>query len=100
MVIHLSKSHPLTPTVDKKHIPITHRNHLEQAMTIYIHNPQRCPICHCFLTAAKEFGSDRCLDSAHWQAAGVLSPSDFYWMAQITAAGHRVKLNQKLGIYN
>lgn len=47
--------------------------------------PERCPICGYFLTTAAEFTGRRCVDPGHWQAAGVLSPRDYYPMAQIAS---------------
>ena len=49
--------------------------------------PERCSICGCFLTTVAAYNGSRCLDPAHWQAAG-LNPSNFYAMARIMAIGN------------
>jgi len=43
---------------------------------------------------AAEFTGQRCVDPAHWQAAGVLAPRDYYPMAKIVSAAS-VELNQR-----
>jgi hypothetical protein len=48
--------------------------------------PERCSICGCFLTTVDAYNGSRCLDPAHWQAAG-LNPLNFYAMARIMAIG-------------
>jgi hypothetical protein len=53
--------------------------------------PGCCAICGYFLTASESYAGHRCLNPGHWQAAGLLAPSDFYRMAQIAA-----KLNAEL----
>jgi len=55
-------------------------------MTTNNHQPGRCTICGCYLTTVQDYAGDRCLDPAHWQAAG-LAPRDFYAMARIMATG-------------
>ncbi len=47
--------------------------------------PDQCTICGSYLTVVEEYAGTRCLDPAHWQAAGLLHPSDFYPMARIMA---------------
>jgi hypothetical protein len=55
--------------------------------TILPNRPKRCTICGCYLTLNEEYVGARCLDPGHWQAAGLLTPPDFYTMARIMAAG-------------
>ena len=50
-----------------------------------IHDPECCSICGSYLTTNEQFASERCLDPAHWQAAG-LAPTDFYSLAIVMAA--------------
>lgn len=47
--------------------------------------PRLCPICSRYLTTAREYGSGRCLDPAHWIAAGELSSDNFYELARVVA---------------
>ena len=56
--------------------------------------PTRCPICGYYLTLELEFSGCRCIDPAHWQAAGVLKPRDYYPMARV-AAGSGVELSRR-----
>jgi len=52
------------------------------------HQPAQCTICGYYLTIGEEFAGYRCLDPAHWQAAGLLTASDFYPMARLAAQAH------------
>ena len=52
------------------------------------HHPGRCTICGFYLTTIEAYAGHRCLDPSHWQACGLLAPSDFYPMAQIAAVAH------------
>jgi hypothetical protein len=52
---------------------------------IQVGKPNQCTICGYYLTTGEEYAGHRCLDPGHWQAAGLLSPNDFYPMAIITA---------------
>jgi hypothetical protein len=52
-------------------------------------HPDRCPICGYYLTMAVEFSGCRCVDPAHWQAAGVLTSRDYYPMAKIMSWANR-----------
>ena len=68
---------------------------------IHSREPGRCTICDYYLTTVEEFAGQRCLDPAHWQAAGVLASSDFYPMARIAARAHAViniSLNGHIGL--
>lgn len=47
--------------------------------------PARCTICGYYLTTFEQYAGNRCVDPGHWQAAGALTPSDFYPMARIAA---------------
>lgn len=47
--------------------------------------PDSCSICGYYLTTANEFAGHRCVEPSHWQAAGLLSSSDYYRMAEIAA---------------
>lgn len=47
--------------------------------------PDQCTICGSYLTVTEEYAGARCLDPAHWQAAGILNSTDFYPMARIMA---------------
>jgi hypothetical protein len=58
------------------------------------HQPDQCSICGFYLTSTETYGGNRCLDPGHWQAAGILAPTDFYQMAQI-AARAQGKINQR-----
>ncbi len=57
-------------------------------MSSLTHQPAQCAICGCYLTMGEEYVGNRCLDPAHWQAAGLLSSDDFYPMARLTARAH------------
>lgn len=59
-----------------------------------IHDPQQCIICGYYLTTHPDYADRRCLDPAHWQAAG-LAPRDFYSLALIMAANKTPQPNQK-----
>ncbi|MBN1218385.1 MAG: hypothetical protein JXM69_05625 [Anaerolineae bacterium] len=52
---------------------------------IATNKPDRCPICGYYLTTLAEFAGSRCVDPGHWQAAGALSPRDYFPMAQIAS---------------
>lgn len=54
-------------------------------MTTTYDQPERCPICGYYLTTAVELTGSRCVDPGHWQAAGVLSPRDYYPLAQVAS---------------
>ncbi len=56
--------------------------------------PDRCPICGYYLTLAVEFAGCRCIDPAHWQAAGKLASRDYFPMAKIVSAAS-IELNQR-----
>jgi hypothetical protein len=45
--------------------------------------PGQCTLCGYYFTVLKEYAGHRCLDPAHWQAAGLLAPNDFFPMAQL-----------------
>jgi hypothetical protein len=65
--------------------------HLQGGQTMSIinnHEPKQCTICGYYLTTSAEYTGRRCLDPAHWQAAGLLASSDFYPMARIAAQAH------------
>ena len=47
--------------------------------------PKSCPICGYYLTIAAQFAGYRCVDASHWQAAGLITPHDYYLMAKIAA---------------
>lgn len=55
---------------------------------VEIPQPAICAICGNYLTIGEEFAGYRCLDPAHWQAAGLLTASDFYPMARLAARAH------------
>lgn len=63
-------------------------------MTTDISQPDCCTICGYFLTTKDEYAGARCVDPAHWQAAGVLTANDFYPMARI-AAGATPEFDQR-----
>jgi hypothetical protein len=44
-----------------------------------------CPICGHVQTMDAQFPGTSCIDPAHWQAAGLLSPHDYYPMARMMA---------------
>jgi hypothetical protein len=47
--------------------------------------PGNCPICGQYLTTSKKYAGQRCLNPGHWQAVGLLVPTDYYAMARIVA---------------
>ena len=61
--------------------------------------PDPCPICGYYLTTAPQFAGCRCIDPAHWQAAGVLSSRDYYPMAKIASGAHS-ELNRRPDNHN
>ena len=48
-------------------------------------NPNQCVYCGYYLTFDEKYAGQRCVDPAHWQAAGQLAPRDFYAMARLVA---------------
>jgi hypothetical protein len=50
---------------------------------------QCCPICGNILTLDSQLFDESCIDPSHWQAAGLLSPRDYYPMAQIAARANQ-----------
>ena len=54
-------------------------------LTITTSHPTACAICGDYLTSSERYAGQRCLDPAHWQAAGVLASTDYYAMARIAA---------------
>ena len=54
-----------------------------------IKNPDRCVFCGYYLTIEEQYAGQRCIDPAHWQAAGRLAPRDFYAMALLVAGSGR-----------
>jgi hypothetical protein len=50
-----------------------------------IQQPSICAICGHYLTTSDIFVGQRCLDPGHWQATGLLHPTDFYLLARIAA---------------
>ena len=61
-------------------------------LTTNIQQPVSCAICGNYLTTSDHFAGRRCLDPSHWQATGLLHPTDFYEMAQVAA---RAGMEQK-----
>ncbi len=61
--------------------------------------PNCCAICGNYLTTVEKYAGSRCVDPAHWQAAGVLTPGDFYPMARI-ASWAKAEFNQRLNNKN
>ena len=59
-----------------------------------INNPDRCVFCGHYLTIEEEYTGQRCVDPAHWQAAGQFAPRDFYRMARLMAGG-RAELSSR-----
>lgn len=57
--------------------------------------PKSCPICGHYQTIAATFAGYRCIDAGHWQAAGLITPRDYYLMAKI-AAWAKKDLNLRL----
>lgn len=51
----------------------------------------RCFICGCCLSIEEPVEGDRCLDPAHWRASGVLSATDYTFMARIEARARAEK---------
>ncbi len=66
-------------------------------LRINVAKPDCCPICGYYLTIIEKYAGSRCLDPAHWQAAGLLSPTDFYPMACIAAQAN-AEQNRRLEI--
>lgn len=64
------------------------------AMTAGTAKPKCCAICGYYLTTLEQYAGSRCVDPAHWQAAGLLASNDFYPMAQI-AAGANTELHRR-----
>ena len=58
--------------------------------------PNCCPICGETQILDTQFRGSSCTDPAHWQAAGLLSPRDYYPLARI-AAQARVKTEAERG---
>ncbi len=58
------------------------------------HQPDCCTICGYYLTIIDTYEGDRCVDPGHWQAAGLLSPRDFYTMAQIMALARAERVHR------
>ena len=63
-------------------------------MTIKLSKPNNCTFCGYYLTTLDEYAGSRCVDPAHWQAAGMLAAHDFYPMARIAAGAH-AELDQR-----
>ena len=53
-------------------------------MTVHV-TPTHCVFCGHYLTIDERYAGQRCVDPAHWQAAGQLAPRDFYAMARLVA---------------
>ena len=47
--------------------------------------PTHCVFCGYYLTIDEKYAGQRCVDPAHWQAAGQLAQRDFYAMARPVA---------------
>jgi len=60
-----------------------------------LRSPERCGICGLYLTTLEEYGPSRCLDPGHWQAAGIITSTDFHPMAWIVAHANG-QLNRRL----
>lgn len=54
-------------------------------ITTDIQQPNSCAICGNFLTTSEKYAGQRCLDPGHWQATGLLNPTDFYLLSRIAA---------------
>jgi len=54
-----------------------------------------CPICEGILSLDTNIVAGRCNEPSHWQAAGLLSASDYYAMAQIAARAAKGKRTSK-----
>jgi hypothetical protein len=63
-------------------------------MTPEMSEPQHCMFCGYYLTTLEKYAGSRCVDPAHWQAAGMLAANDFYPMARIAAGAH-AELDQR-----
>jgi hypothetical protein len=61
---------------------------------ITVRQPRSCKICGYYLTTEAQYSGYRCVNPAHWQAAGLLAPRDFYLMARM-AAGARAELARR-----
>lgn len=63
-------------------------------MSTKMNEPENCTFCGYYLTTLDKYAGSRCVDPAHWQAAGMLAAHDFYPMARI-AAGANAELDQR-----
>lgn len=52
---------------------------------ILIQQPDSCAICGHYLTISDKYLGQRCLDPGHWQATGLLDPTDSYLLARLAA---------------